>query len=370
MKRSYNRYCDNAYEIENLQRTLFKVLCDKQIQLRFFQEKEILLKGYNLPNTAQILPTIIQLNKEFKLRKQLQEIELIARFLIDDQRFAAFVSEVERGNEIFDLAIESGLNHKLENAVHYFNNLFGKILNSYDLEPDFMQEFIDFRSQISLQANGIALFTPIDVESRSLAPCYRKVMSERIALELEVDRLLYQFSLFQSGKKIIFAEIKNASGALESILFKEYALKQKVQELKQYKVDLNNQKEDFMKDPTVDGYTEAVQQLEHVETRFRRLMMHKNFEKPDMISHFFALNKTKTESKLKTGETAYNKNLFQVLHNSHVTSQDKMLILRLSKPSKLINTVAGKFFYQRVGRSSTLRDIEQTTSKLQAKDLH
>ena len=372
LKRSFELYCNDEDEMKRLHQSLFKVLCDKQIQLRMLQEKELLLSSYLVLSPETTLPTVMQINKEFKLRKYLQEIELLASFLSEDLRFESFVNEIERANEMFDLAIESGAIDKLENVVSLFQNFFEKVLHMYEIDPSLINEFKDFRSQILVQADNISLFVPQDVESiHNMQKSHKTVRDERMRLEQEVDRLLYQYTMFQSGRKTIFAEIRHSGGELESIIFKEYAIKQKIQELRQYKVDLNNQKDDFMKDPTLDGYTEAVQQLEHVENRFRRLMMHKNFEKQTLVSRFFAANKVKTEHQFRTEEqTPYHKVLFQVLHNNHISSQDKLIILRLSKPSKLINTLSGKLFYQRTGKTRSLQTLEESFLKLQTSELH
>ncbi len=369
LKRSYDLHSEDSGEIEKLRKNIFKALCDKQLQLRFIQEKELLLTYYSRSQLLQDLPTVIQINREFRLRKSLLEIELLAKFLADDKRFAEFYHELERANEIFDLAVESGANDKLENALSLFQRFFEKVCHFFNLESSLVEEFKQFKTQISLQANSVLGLTAKDLDSlEAFSYVYQDIANKRISLELETDKLFYQYSMFQNGKSIIQAEIKNTHGELESILFKEYAIKQKMKELKQYKIELNHQKEDFMKDPTVDGYAEAMRQLEQVETRFRRLMMHKNFEKPSLVSRFFAVNRTK---KIKKNErTYYNKNLFQILHNSRVTTQDKMIILRLSKPSKVINTSTGKLFYQRTNKLRSLKSLEQTISSLQSKNLH
>lgn len=372
LKRSFELYCDSPSELQTLYRSLFKIICDKQVRLRFLQEKELLLSGYLVTIPDQTLPSVILLNKELKVRKQLQEIELLASFLVDDSRFSAFAHEVGKFNEIFDLGIESGAMDKLDSVIQLFQTFFEKIINIYNLDKAFIESLKEFRTQILLQANLITIFTPKDIETYSgLQKSYHLVRDERIALESEVDKLLYQFSMLKNGKKIIVSESKHATGELESVLFKEYAIKQKIRELRQYKVDLNNQKDSFMKDPSLDGYTQAMQQLEFVEYRFRRLMMHKNFEKPTLASRFLAASKLKVERQFHCKEqTAYNKVLFQVLHNSHISSDDKRIILRLSKPSKLINADTGKFFYQRTGKTRSLETLEVTFKKLQTYELH
>lgn len=364
LKRTFELYDDQPDEIMNLSRSLFKVLCDKQIKLRFLQEKELLLNGYVVMPELN-MPNIMQLNREYKLRKQLQEAELLSSFLSEDTRFTSFLPEINRANEMFDLAIQSGANDILQNTLEYFHHFFEKILNIYDIDADLIAEFNEFRTQILFQENSVPMFTPKEVDNiKNLKKTLKTVREERVSLELDIDKLLYQFTMFQNGKKIVLAEIKNTSGELQSILFKEYAIKQKIQELRQYKIDLNNQKDSFMRDPTVDGYTEAVQQLEIVENRFRRLLMHKNFEQQTPASRFFTSNKVKNE------ETAYNKILFQVLHNNHVYSKDKMVILRLSKPSRLINTHSGKFFFQRTGKTRSFQHLEDSFKKLQTHELH
>ncbi|MBA2655082.1 MAG: hypothetical protein H0U71_08480 [Gammaproteobacteria bacterium] len=368
LKRSCDLYCNDPVELESLNRDLFTTLCNKKIKLRFLQEKELLLNSHLSQGTEAELPTLIQINKEFKLRKNLQEIELLSSFLTEDQRFSPYIDEINCANEMFDLAIESGATDKLENTISLFNNLFEKALNIFELELEFKDEFKKFAGEISLQASAVSMLNADDITSRaSLQTCFKYVRDERIKLELEVDKLLYQFAMFQNGKKIIIAEAKNASGELESILFKEYAIKQKIQELKQYKIELNSQKDSFMKDPTIDGYTEAVQQLESVESRFRRLMMHKNFDKNTIASRFFATTKAPAEPKVGT---PYNKILFQVLHNSHIASQDKMVILRLSKSSKMLNTNSGKLFFQRTGKTRSLQTLEATFEKFQTYEVH
>jgi hypothetical protein len=372
LKRSFELYCDNEKELQNLNRSLFKALSDKQLKLRFVQEKEILLNGYLVPMPDAKLPTVISLNRELKIRKKLQEIELLASFLAEDPRFSAFSEEVERANEIFDLSIESGATDKLESVIDLFQHFFDKVINIYEIEKVFIEDFKEFRAHILVQANQVPSFQPKECETfNCLQKVQRRLCEERLVLEKEVDHLLYQYGMIQNGKKIIIAETKNANNELESILFKEYAIKQKIQELKQYKVDLNSQKDSFMKDPTLDGYTEAVHQLELVENRFRRLMLHRNFEKSTLGSRFFATNKDKIVRPSKGQECpSYNKILFQVLHNRHISSQDKIVILRLSKPSKLINAHSGKFFYQRTGKTRSLQKLQNSFKKLQAQDLH
>lgn len=372
LKRSFELYFDSPSELQTLYRSLFKIICDKQVRLRFLQEKELLLSSYLVTIPEQSLPSVILLNKELKVRKQLQQIELLASFLIDDLRFSAFAHEVEKFNEIFDLGVESGAMDKLNNVIQLFQTFFEKIVNIYDLDKSFIENLKEFRTQIQLQANFISIFTPKDIETfSSLQKSYRIVRDERIGLESEVDKLLYQFSMLKNGKKIIASENKHANGELESVLFKEYAIKQKIRELRQYKVDLNNQKDSFMKDPSLDGYAQAMQQLEFVEYRFRRLMMHKNFEKPSLASRFTIANKLKIERQFHFKEqTAYNKVLFQVLHNSHISSDDKRIILRLSKPSKLINADTGKFFYQRTSKTRSLETLESNFKKLETHELH
>lgn len=372
IKRSGELYFDNEVELNNLKRALFKILSDKQILLRFLQEKELLLNGYLIPLPEMKLPSIVELNKEYKLRKKLQEIELLSSFLIDHPSFERFLPELEKATEIFDLAIESGASDKFEETVNIFQNYFEKMLNIYDLEEDFLEQFKDFRSQILLQANQLTPFTPPHVESLyMLQEVYKSVQIERLAVEHEVNKLLYQFTMLQNGKKIIQAEIKNMNGELESVLFKEYAVKQKIQELRQYKSELNSQKDNFLKDPTVDGYTQAVKQLESVEQRFRRLIMHRSFDKQAVASRFFSGTTSKSDrSYISEEQSAYSKMLFQALHNYHISSEDKATILRLSKPSKLINSNSGKFFYQRTAKTRSLKSIENTFKKYQINEVH
>lgn len=371
LKRSYNLYGDEAIELHNLNRTLFRVLCDKQIQLRFLQEKEILISGYLLPVPQVQLPSVSQINKEYKLRKRLQEIELLASFLLEDRMFAALTQELERANELFDLALESGESASLESIIVLFSNYFEKIMNAYDLPQDLVDEFKAFEAQISLQANSVTMLNSQELASvTTLQQSFKKVHDDRINLELEIDKLLYQFNMFQNGKKIILAELRNVGGELESILFREYAVKQKIKELRQYKIELNDRKHNFMKDPTVDGYADAVAQLESVENRFRRLVMHKSFDKNTQFGHFLAVNKPQMRRQLNEEKSPYNKILFQIMHSSHISSLDKALILRLSKPSKLVNSRSGKLFFQRPSKSRSLKTLEQTFKKLALSELH
>jgi hypothetical protein len=372
LKRTCELYCDNEAELHNLHRALFKTLCDKHLQLRFLQEKELLLNGYLVPMPEMRVPTVIELNKELKLRKRMQEIELLSSFLVDHSGFSQYVAELEKANEIFDLAVESGASDSIEETINIFQNYFEKILNIYNLDHAFLEQFKDFRTQIVLQANTIPSFIPNDVfSSQTLQAAYKRTQQERITLELEVDKLLYQFTMFQNGKKMILSEIKTTSGELESVIFKEYGIKQKIQELRQYKTELNSQKDTFMRDPTVDGYAEAVKQLEEVEHRFKRLMLHKNFDKEALVARFFSANKTKVEKRfVSTDHTPYNKILFLALHNAHIGSEDKIVILRLSKPSKLLNSNSGKFFYQRTAKTRSLRSLENNFKKYQMEELH
>ncbi len=371
LKRTSELYCDNAEELQKLTRTLLHSLSDKQILLRFAQEKELLLNGYLLPTPEMRVPTVIELNKEFKLRKRMQEIELLSSFLLEHPDFAQYVSELQSVNDVYDLALESGASDRLEETIQIFDNYFEKVLNIYSLNSDFLKQFKDFRSNIRQQESSVPPFTANDAFSaHTLQSAFKKIQMERINIEQEVERLMYQFTMLQNGKKIILAEIKSTSGELESLIFKEYAVKQKIQEFRQYKSELNNQKDSFMKDPSVDGYSEAVKQLEFVENRFRRLVTHKSLDKEVIASRFFATNKTKQERRFfKEEQTTYNKILFLALHNAHISSEDKQLILRLSKPSKLINSNAGKFFYTRTaGRS--LETSMEGIQKFQLEELH
>jgi hypothetical protein len=371
LKKTSELYCDDAQELHNLTRTLLRSLSDKQIFLRFAQEKELLLNGYLVPTPEMRVPTVIELNKEFKLRKRMQEIELLSSFLIEHPDFAQYVPELQSVNEIYDLALESGASDRLEETIQIFQNYFEKVLNIYSLNSDFLQQFKDFRSDIAQQESSVPPFTANDAFSaHTLQSAFKKVQMERINIEQEVERLMYQFTMIQNGKKIILAEIKSTSGELESLIFKEYAVKQKIQELRQYKSELNAQKDSFMRDPSVDGYSEAVKQLEFVENRFRRLVIHKSLDKEAIVSRFFAANRTKQEKRFfKEEQTTYNNILFLTLHNAHISKEDKQAIFRLSKPSKLINSNAGKFFYTRAG-SCSLGAMEQGVQKFQLEELH
>lgn len=372
LKRSYELYCDNEAELHNLKRSLFKILGDKQIQLRMLSEKQLLLESQLIPVPDATLPSVIELNKDLKIRKRLQEIELLSGFLAEHPSFNIFRKELDKANQIYDLAIESGALDKLEETINLFQNFFEKIENLYDLDEQFLQEFGDFKAQIALQANAVPYFTGQEIFStQELNACSKRITIALVTLENEVDRLLFQFTMLQSGKKVILLEIKNTSGELESIIFKEYALRQKIQELRQYKIDLNSQKENFMKDPTVDGYNEAVRQLESAELRFKRLVTQKNQDKQNLINRFFAAHRAKTERKFVTVSNAqYQKTLFQALHNCHICGEDKITILRLSKPSTLINANTGHYFYQRAGKVKALANAEQNIRKFQLHEVH
>lgn len=371
LKRTCELYCDNIQELNTLHREVFNTLSNKHLRLRFLQEKELVLNSCLLPLPEIKLPTVIELNKELKIRKRLQEIELLSSFLMDHANFSAYRVELEKAQEIFDLALESGATDSLEEMINIFENYFEKVLNMYDLTTEFLKEFKDFRTQILLQASSIPSFVPNDVlSSQSMLATYQKTKQERQDLEQEVAKLLYQFIMFRNGKKIIQIEIKNISNELESVIFKEYAIKQKIQELRQYKSELNNEKDCFMKDPTVDGYAHAVKQLEMVQHRFKRLMQHKKFDRDVLINRFYSANRAKSEKRYQVAEqTPYNKILFLTLHSPEVSSQDKIAILRLSKPSKLLHSNSGKFFYQRTTKTS-LQNIEKTFKKYQMQELH
>lgn len=372
LKRSFDLYCDRPDELCLLARSLLKILSDKQIQLRILQEKEVLLHGYTLPFPEVKLPSVIEINKELKLRKQLQEIELLSSFLADHPRFENYLDELEKANGVLDLSIESGAMDKLEAAVDFCQHFFEKVLNFYNLDPNLLDEFKSFREQIILQAHYVSTFKPESVNSLTcLEKTYKETKNQRVLLEREVENLLYQFGMFSNGKKIILLETKNITGELESLIFKEYAVKQKIQELKQYKFDLNLQKQCFMRDPTVDGYLEAVKQLELIESRFNRLTLYKNMDKQNLANRFFAADKPRVEKRITYNEqTPYNKILFMVLHNTHITSEDKAIILRISKPSKLINTCSGKFFYQRTAKTRSVDAIVNSFKKCHNHELH
>lgn len=372
LKRTAELYCDNQEELYQLTRTLLASLCEKQILLRFAQEKELLLNGYLVPSPDLRIPGVIELNKEFKLRKRMQEMELLSNFLLEQPAFEDYLPDLQKVNEIYDLALESGASDKLEETINIFQNYFEKVVHIYRLDADVLEQFKAFKAQILIQANSIPTFTSSDVFSTyTLQAAYKAAQSERLQLERDVEKLMFQFTMLQNGKKIIALEIKSTSTELESVIFKEYAIKQKIQELKQYKSELNNQKESFMRDPSVDGYSEAVKQLELVENRFKRLIMHKSPDKEVLVSRFFAANKTKQEKRFsKEEQTTYNKILFLTLHNNNISSEDKLIIFRLSKPSKLINSNAGKFFYERTAKNRSLKQFEHASNRIQFEELH
>lgn len=372
LKRSFELYGGHASDLDTFRRSLFDTLCDKQIVLRLLQEKELLLQSYLLPIPDMQLPTVIGVNKEYKLRKRVQEVEFISSFLSEHKCFEKFAFEIEKADTKLDIAIETGTTDKLEEAVELFFSIYEKILNFSHLEEGALQELRDFRSKILLQAYRIIPFIPEDVASmHSLSECYKNICEEVKVLELEVNKLLYQFAMFQQGKKMILLEIKQASGELESVIFKDYSFKQKIQTLQQIKIDLNAQKENFLKDPSFENYTEAMKNREEIENRFRRLMVHKTFEKTNLLSRFFNGTKHKaSEDSNQDDENRYSKVLFQVLHNSHITSQDKLSILRLAKQSKLITANSGKFFYQRFAKTQTVQNMEKIFKDLSSTEIH
>lgn len=372
LKRNFEIYCNKETGLEELRRSIFSTLCEKQVVLRLLQEKELLLNGYLIPLSDKKLPSVIEINKEYKLRKKLQEVELFSGFLSEQDGFEEASDAIEKANAHLDEAIDSGASDVLEKVITEFQNIFEKILHIYNIEPHHLQKFKDFRAQISAQLGRISPFTLQEVDSDAgLSQCYNNIRTQKNIIENEVDKLLYQFSMFENGKKIVLLEIKKVTGELESIIFKEYAIKQKISELKQQKIDLNNRKENFFKEPTVDTYANAMSQLDQIENRFRRLIMHRNFEKPNLATRFFTITKTAEEAKnMSEVNTSYNKTLFQLLHNNHVSSQDKLTILCLSKQSKLINAQTGKFFFQRVGKTRASQSSEAIIRRLQCSDLH
>jgi hypothetical protein len=117
--------------------------------------------------------------------------------------------------------------------------------------------------------------TKVDKEVSVLLAEQRNLSQRMIDLKGKVALL----SSFKNAKEMVRSELKKTSCELEQVLFKEYAIKQRIQELRDYKIVLNSQKNNFMKDPTIDGYTEAMHQLQAVENHFQRLIMHKNFAK-------------------------------------------------------------------------------------------
>lgn len=374
LKRTNELYCDNHKELYGLTRTLLKNLCDKQILLRFVREKELLLNGYLMPTPDMKLPALIELNKEFKLRKRLQEIELLAGFLSEQPSFQEYAPKLEKLNEIYDLALESGAIDKLEETIGIFDNFFEKVQHIYVLDQTLLDQFSEFRVQVIQQANHVYMFTANDIfSSQVLQTTYKNSQQERLDIEREVEKLMYQFMMLQNGKKIILTEIKNTTGELESLIFKEYAIKQKIQELRNYKAELNTHKDCFMKAPSVDGYSEAVKQLESVERRLQRLTMNNRYDqesKEVLISRFFTANKTKQEKRFKEEQTTYNKILFLTLHNAHISSEDKLDILRVAKTTRLINSHSGKFFYQRMARNTSLQNLQQSFDRFNVEELH
>jgi hypothetical protein len=366
LKRSFELYYDNKDELGSLNRSVFKILCNKHIEQRFLQEKELLLNGYLAQAPRFKLPTIIELNKEYKLRKKLQEAELLSNFLTEDSRFNSHTDELNEANECFNLAIESGATDKLEGSLTLFQLFFEKVVHIYNVDYELAEEFKNFRSEIRSQANNTPLFRAQEINDLcALQALYQHAQAERVKLEQDINKLLYQFVLLQNGKKMILIEIKNISGEIESVLFKKYALKQKIEELRQYKIELNEQKHNFMKDPTVDGYSESLQRLKEVEKRFRRLMMHKNFEKQMVRKSFFLSNKTEMTPKIRDETISYHKTLFLVLHNKHLSAQCKRTLLRLSRPSKLTYTNSGRIFFRRRDEKiCSLYKLEESFKKL------
>jgi hypothetical protein len=370
LKKSYELFCHNKSELRNLINSIFEFLCDQHILLRFVQEKELLLNNH-IKNSNTDIPSIMQLNHEFKLRKKIQEIELLSAFLSEDSRAKPLRDKIKSANGIFDLAISDGSREKLENMVEFFDNLFDKTLNNiYNLDLDFITDFKDFKLKISLQANKISLFKLTDIESLTkLYQLYEKVRGKRIALETEIENLLYQFTMLQNGKNRISLEIKNTSGEFETLLFHEYAIEQKIRELRHYKVELNSQKDNFMKDPSMDGYKEVLHQLEAVQSRFRQLVTQRN-DKNNSSTALYLFSKIKNHHKPKhEARTSYNKILFQALHNSHISSEAKLIILRLSKPSKMMTNHQSKFLDHHTGSTHSFGQNEKSL-KPHPQELH
>ncbi len=183
-----------------------------------------------------------------------------------------------------------------DNILIKLESIYLKVEMEVDRE---ITALITERNILSLQLNDLKSKVEI---LNSLNRSFDLYSDQHIEFDEIKHKLLYQFAMLQNGKKILLLEIKNLSGELESLIFKEYAIKQKIQELRQYKTDLNNQKECFMKDCTVDGYTEAVKQLELVENQFNRIMYHRNLDKQNLVSRFFAVSRTIAKSFKKPQE--------------------------------------------------------------------
>jgi hypothetical protein len=99
----------------------------------------------------------------------------------------------------------------------------------------------------------------------------------------------------------------------------------------------------------VDTYNEAIKKLKFIKNKFNKIIYyHRIWNRQNTTNPLSVASSAKTERQFALNDkTFYNKILSYILNNTHISSKEKMTILRLSKPYKLIYINSENFLYQR-----------------------
>lgn len=336
-------YPEDSLEIKKIREEVYQKICEHQLILRLLQEKEILLYGYiiNLNHIEQFpIPSIVELNREYKVRKKKIECELLSSFLIEEYGYEKFRDIISDANNALDRAIDLGDIHELSAAENLYQELFSGILEDKSLALDLKNKFAQYREHIEKQIDKIhPLKNEETLSLETIQKTFSELKHQRQEKQKLVEKLLYQFFMLHMKKKVVNAELREVRKHLQTLVFKEHTIQRNMNQLQNDQESLFRQKQQFLDKPSLPSYDEALNHLNDIEKKLKHMLYKVLPEKNDA----------------KDLKFNFQDLLEAISNNDSISIQHKRSLVRLAKDSILVNTHTGKFFFQRSSKSGGSR---------------
>lgn len=362
-------FSEDSKELQTFRNDIFRKIVEQQFLLRLKREKEILLYGFILKiNHMQdiTMPTVVELNCEYRVRKQKIFCELVSGFLAEERGYEKYHDFISDANNELDRAIDLGDIDVLTEAINLYKRIFADVLNDEKISSANKEKFDAYSKFITKLIEKTPPITCDEVLSReAIQTAYMKVKMERQKQDSLVEKFYYQFHMLYSMKQphMIEAELRKIRSELETLVFKEYNLQRDIIQLTDDVLALIAQKKQFCEKPNIHNYEEAMTNFTLIEKRFKRVLSEAKFSKPSFIEKFFTVEKGSLErSYIKEEQSNFQHVLQQILNNDNISIHQKRDLVRLSRESVLVNTHTGKFFFQRAGKTGTRLMLDELES--------
>lgn len=349
--------------LNNITNDLFKLIKSKKLQARLNAEKELLLFGYLSKmghHTDISLPSIIDLNKEYRVRKHKVVCDILSSYLLEEEGFERYKEELEDAVNAATRATDLGTIEELEHSSKLFQKIFQKIGDDHSL-GEHRLNFISYSTDIVNQMKKQPPVRLDEVKSKeALRTTHEKLKAQRRQDEKDLSKQLYQLNMLRCDLVTIKKDLSKIRTELEASLFNTTKQERILNQLREDLQALDFQREQFLNKPSIANYEEAMANLDLIEKRFKRIVTEAAFGRPSLVERFFTINKTEVErTYIREEKTNFHHVLEQVLKNENISPDKKRDLVRLSRESVLVNTHSGKFFFQRTGKTHTRQNLDE-----------